>query len=467
MRGLRTQLSLAIMLVVLFTVTVITVLSNRIVNREFERYISKQHLEKADDIRENFSSQYNGLTGEWNIEFVHGLGMYALYDGYIVKLYDRSGQILWDAENHDMALCAQVMGEIKERMERKQPDNGGEFVSHQYDLTQNGEKTGTVTISYYGPYFLSESDFQYIKVLNYVLLLIGILSLLAAVIVGYILARRISRPIIKTAEIAKQISEGNYAIRFEGKSKTRELEDLIIAVNHLAGALSEQENLRKQLTTDIAHELRTPLTTVASHLEALIEGIWEPTMERFQSCYEEIGRLTGLVADLEKLTHVENDNLSLNKTPVDLIEVAHSVSGNFETEISKKKLALTIRGESAVVQADKDRICQVVTNLISNALKYTQENGYIKITVRDADKKGILVVEDNGIGIPENELTLIFERFYRTDKSRNRKTGGSGVGLAIVKSIVTAHGGTVTAESKVDQGSSFTVILPKDSEDEA
>lgn len=461
MRSLRAQLPLTIMFIVLFTVAIITVLSNQIINREFESYISDQQKQKAEDIVTNVSSQYNSLTGEWNIEFVHGVGMYALYDGYIVKLYDRSGDMVWDAENHDMALCAQIMREILEKMEMSRPNNGGEFITHEHDLTQNGQKIGVLTISYYGPYFLSESDFRFINVLNSVFLFIGILSLLVALIVGHFFSRRITRPIIKTAEIAKQISGGNYAIRFEGTAKTKELNDLIIAINHLAGALSEQEDLRKQLTTDIAHELRTPLSTVGSHLEALIEGIWEPTPARLQSCYEEIDRLTELVADLERLTHIESDNPSLNKSSVDLFDVARIVSGNFAIEMKKKKLAFALVGDAVFVLADKDRLSQVITNLISNAIKYTHINGYIKITVKDSEKNGILVVEDNGIGIPENELPLIFERFYRTDKSRNRKTGGAGIGLAIVKSIVTAHDGTIMAESEVDQGSRFTVALPK------
>ncbi|WP_455718920.1 sensor histidine kinase, partial [Anaerosporobacter sp.] len=144
--------------------------------------------------------------------------------------------------------------------------------------------------------------------------------------------------------------------------------------------------------------------------------------------------------------------------------IAHSCYNRYEIEAKKKNISSVIEGESSFVHADKDRISQVMANILSNAIKYTQENGNIRIEVKDTHNSSIFVVEDDGIGIPRHELSLVFERFYRTDKSRNRKSGGAGIGLAIVKSIVTAHGGTVQAESTEEQGSRFTVTLPKQEE---
>lgn len=464
MRKLRTQLSLTIMMTVLFTIAIISILSNVIINREFENYIAKQQKKKADNIVANFNSQYNRQTDEWNIEYIHGMGMYALYDGYIVKIYDRNGEIVWDAQNHDMAMCTQIMHEIMERMEEKRPDISGEFISHDYDLSMNGKKIGSISIIYYGPFFLTESDFNFLNTLNMVLLIIGGISLILSLIIGSILALRITRPIRKTVYIAKLISEGNYDIRFEGKTKFKELDELAAAINCLTDGLAKQENLRKRLTVDVAHELRTPLTTLASHLEAMIEGVWEPSTKRLQSCYEEIGRLTGLVGDLERLAKAESDNLVLNKSHVDLMDIAHSCYNRYEIEANKKNISLMIEGTSSLAYADKDRMSQVMANLLSNAIKYTPENGHIRIEVQDTKNSSVLIIEDDGIGIPSDELSLVFERFYRTDKSRNRKTGGAGIGLAIVKSIVMAHGGTVEAKSNAEQGSVFTVTLPKKEE---
>ena len=275
------------------------------------------------------------------------------------------------------------------------------------------------------------------------------------------MARRISRPISKSIRITHEISEGNYDIRFEGQPKTKELSELVTSINHLADSLKKQEGLRKQLTADVAHELRTPLTTVSTHLEAMMEGVWSPTYERLNSCYDEINRISKLVADLESLNQVENENIKLNKTPVDLYDLVTSISQRFQIAGRNKNIAISVLGSNVIAWVDENRIWQVISNLLSNAVKYTQDNGQIKITVEDGNTLARIVVEDNGIGIPEEELPFIFERFYRADKSRNRKTGGAGIGLAVVKSIIEAHKGSIDVSSKIDIGSQFTISLPK------
>jgi signal transduction histidine kinase len=460
-RSFRTQLTLTIALIVFVTIALISILANTFINIEFTKRAEEQQQTHAKDIADTLSHQFDDQAGVWDTAFIHGVGMTVMYDGYIIRLFDLEGNVVWDAENHDMETCNQVMMDIIGRMEDKRPSLSGSFITQEYALQQNSQKVGSLEIRYYGPYFLSESDFHFLDSLNLILALIGVLALLCSVIAGGLLAKRISRPVIKTAQIAAQIADGNYKIRFNGQIKTRELDELVEAVNHMAASLDNQENLRKRLTTDVAHELRTPLTAIASHLEAMIEGIWEITPQRIQSCYEEIGRISGLVTDLEQLAKVENENLRLVKADMDLLELAKTVAVNFESESEKKRLTVLIDGTESHVSADKDRMNQVLANLLSNAIKFTLENGEIHVTVKDTAQSGILIMEDNGVGIPEKDLPFIFERFYRTDKSRNRSTGGAGIGLAIAKSIVTAHGGTITAESEGGKGSRFTVILPK------
>jgi len=460
LKSLRKQLSLSILLTLLITIGLIGLLSNWFINREFEKYITELGRERRENIVDDLGRQFDGFKRNWKLDYVHAIGMNALYDGYILKLYDAGGNMVWDAENHDMSLCGQIMNEISARMEERGAEGG--FVDNTYEIDQNGKKVGAVSIKYYGPFFMNEADFNFINVMNTVLLVIGILSSACSVVVGCLLARRISRPVTKTAYIAKQISKGNYDIRFEPGTRIRELDDLADAINHLSDALKSQEKLRKQMTADVAHELRTPLTALSSHLEAMIEGLWDATPERLKSCHEEVKRLGTLVEDLGQLAKIEGENLVLNKSRIDLFEIVHTVSDTMKGEISKKNLTLSIEGSPVFAEADKNRFSQVVANLLSNAVKYTPEGGAIGIEVYETDRLGIVKVTDTGIGIPETELPLIFERFYRTDKSRNRKSGGAGIGLAIVKSIVNAHGGTVSAESIKEQGSCFTVSIPKE-----
>jgi two-component system sensor histidine kinase BaeS len=459
LKSLRKQLSLSIFLILFLTVFLTGILSNWLISREFEKYITQLGKERRENIVDEITRQYDGLKRDWKQDYVHAIGMNALYDGYIIKLYDAGGNVVWDAENHDMSLCGQIMNEISLRMEERGSKGG--FVDNVYELNQDGKNTGSLSIKYYGPFFMNEADFDFINVMNKVLIFIGVLSGVCSVIAGCLLARRISRPVTKTAYIAKQISEGNYSIRFESGTRIRELDDLAEAINQLSDGLGKQESLRKRLTADVAHELRTPLTSLSSHLEAMMEGLWEPTYGRLNSCFEEVKRLGTLVADLEQLARMESETLVLKKTRIDLLSLVKIVSDTMNGELLKRNLSFAIEGAPVSVEADKDRISQVIANLLSNAVKYTPEGGSIKVIITETPKNGVIKVIDNGIGIPERELPLVFERFYRSDKSRDRKTGGAGIGLAIVKSIVTAHGGRVEAESTVEQGSCFTVSLPK------
>ncbi|MFQ9511285.1 MAG: sensor histidine kinase, partial [Lachnospiraceae bacterium] len=178
-------------------------------------------------------------------------------------------------------------------------------------------------------------------------------------------------------------------------------------------------------------------------------------------CYDELGQISNIVADLEKLREIENGNMVLTREPVDLLELAQAVRIAFEPELERKQLTCVVTGDSSIILGDQKRLHQVIFNLVSNAIKYSTEGGHIQIRVCDGMEADTLTVEDHGIGIPDKDLPLIFERFYRTDRSRNRKTGGAGIGLAIVKAIVQAHNGKISVESKEGGGSRFIVTLPK------
>jgi heavy metal sensor kinase len=459
--SLKTQLSLNIALVALLTVALISVVSNIFIRRQFENYITERHRQRTQAILTDLERQYDAAARAWDGEFLHAIGMQALYDGYIVKIYNPRKETLWDAEAHDMTACAQMMEEISQKMRDRLPGGAGKFTTRDYDLTRDGQVIATVGISYFSPYFYSDDDFRFLDSLNVILVGSGVLSLLLAAAVGWFLARRLSDPIRKTAGVAKRMSGGDYGARMEEKTDTLELDELMRSVNQLALSLNRQEKLRKQLTADVAHELRTPLTNVATHIEAMLEGVWEPTCQRLASCHEEIRRIGKLVRDLENLARVESENFKLDKTQVDLLELAEKTLGYFEADIAARKLNVSVEGSRPKVWIDRNRFQQVLTNLFSNAVKYTPPHGALRVALSDAGGSVLLVVEDNGIGISENELPFIFERFYRADKSRTRSSGGSGIGLAVVKSIVTAHGGKVEVESRLNEGSRFRVTLPK------
>lgn len=292
------------------------------------------------------------------------------------------------------------------------------------------------------------------------LAVVGIISIVFAAIAGIILAGKISVPVKAATRAAKDIARGNYNNRINTDICTMELSELGNAVNHMAESLDNQEMLRRRLTSDMAYELRTPVANVSSNIEAIIEGALEPTNERLSSCYNELERITGIITELEKLRQIEGENMILHIGHVDIYELAKEVKLIFENEMSKKNIRCDIIGEHIDVCVDKDKMSQVLNNLISNAVKYTDNYGNIQITVIQENENVVITVEDNGCGIDDNDIPYIFERFYRTDKSRNRSTGGAGIGLTITRAIVQLHGGTIHVESKKGVGSLFKVTIP-------
>ena len=460
-RKISTQLAAGFAFIVLITVAVISITANGLISHQFEQYVAQQRKMSSEQLAQSLSFQYHAEDGTWNVEYIHGLGMYALKDGYLIRLSDAEGQVIWDAENHDMTLCHQIMQDIRTQMAEKRPELDGNFETHHYEVKQSNAVIGYLDVSYYSPYYLNESDFRFLDSLNRILLVVGICAAVAAAAAGAVLAKSLSVPLLKVTEMTRTISEGDYGMRLEnGNRQTQELVELSSAVNHMAESLERQETLRRRLTSDVAHELRTPVANVSLNLEMMLDEVWEPTKDRLQSCYEELGRISGIISDLEKLRQMETENMNLELEPVNLLELAQAVETAFEPDLKKKKLTCEVSGEAAAVMGDQRRLHQVIFNLVSNAVKYSTEGGTIQIRVKQEKHKAVLIVEDQGIGMAEEELPLIFERFYRTDLSRSRKTGGAGIGLAIVKAIVQAHQGTVTVTSKVGCGSRFTVTLP-------
>ena len=235
---LRSQLSAGFALIVLVTVARSSLVSNVFISRQFEQYVASQQKAAADDLASGLVYSYDPGSGTWNQEYIHGFGMYALNDGYMMKLYDAQGNVVWDAENHDMTLCHQIMEGISLRMEQAAQ---GSLVTRVYPLKQGDADIGRAEIRYYTPYYTDENAFRFFDALNLILLVVGLVSLLGAVLSGILLSRHICAPILRTTQVTGQIAQGNYAIRLSSHSHTREVGDLTDAVNHTAQTLERQD----------------------------------------------------------------------------------------------------------------------------------------------------------------------------------------------------------------------------------
>ncbi|TBL69071.1 sensor histidine kinase [Paenibacillus thalictri] len=307
---------------------------------------------------------------------------------------------------------------------------------------------------------LPQLDYHLEQALVQTIIWTCIVSIMLAALIGIYVAKRISAPLVHMKRIAESMAEGKWSSRVALQGRD-ELADLGASLNSLAEQLQRQEQLRVTMTEDIAHELRTPLTTLKSHMRALKDGIWKPTPERIHSCYEEIERLTQLVAELEELTHMESPGFQLVRKEESLFGVIDRGVELVSAACREKNVHLKrLVPPGITVRVDRDRMIQILVNLLTNALEYTPAHGEIRIVVTKERDSVLIMVQDTGKGITSENLPYIFERFYRVDKSRNRKTGGSGLGLTIVKQLVTAHEGQIWAESQ--QGTTFFIRLPSE-----
>ncbi len=460
-QSIRGRLSLAIMAVVLFIILLFSIVCNLSIRHEFRTYVKRQQEKRTEGMIESIKHSYKVQYDQWDTDELHAIGMYALYEGFIITVYDRAGDVVWDAESHDMSLCNQIRNDISMRMQSEQGGKKGTFETSQYVMQTRAGNIGSVSINFYGPYFYSQNDFSFLNALTKIVFIIGSIAVVLTIGIAYLLAKNISRPILKAVDVANQIANGRYHVVNSENTNVIELDNLSSSIHKMADAIIKQELLRKQLTSDVAHELRTPLTAVSTHLEAMIEGIWEPSTKHLESCYEEVNRIIYIVKDLEQLEKLERERYTLKYSSFSMNTLIEKLLENFALQIKEKNLVVSLDMEDIMIVADEERISQVMVNLISNAVKYTQEGDKIIIHMEESNEEVKVTISDTGIGIDKEEIPYVFERFYRADKSRNRKTGGAGIGLAIVKTIVEAHGGSITIESEKGKGTSFTVRLPK------
>jgi signal transduction histidine kinase len=254
------------------------------------------------------------------------------------------------------------------------------------------------------------------------------------------------------------MASGERGVRVADVEAPGELGDLSRTFNHMADTLELEDQLRRVLVADVAHELRTPLAILQATTEAMADGITEPSASTLTSLHDETLRLGRIVEDLEVLASAEAAGLTLELKPVDLAVVADEAAEALKRQCESAGLTLVRHLQPAVVRGDKNRLHQVVTNLLTNAIKFTPAGGSVSMSVFARDPLAWIVVEDTGRGIPADDLVHVFDRFWRGPGVRH--TTGSGVGLAVVRELVTAHKGHVTATSEEGHGAQFVATIP-------
>lgn len=454
---LRSNLIISNIIVSLISIVLVGVLSINRLEAHYKKLIQKNIEDKTENIVQSLGKQYK--SGNWNVYAMENIGVDAMNNGLIIEVLDNNKDVIWDAMAFNHGMCQSILQNVSNNT-RTNSNAPIKYITKTFDLTIDGNKEGIVNISYYGPFYYRDNDLAYLSSLRNAMGFVAFIALALSITIGLLIATKLSDMISKVVKGTTMISKGNYNMIAE-KSNIVEMNTLIDAVNNLASSLRRQEHLRKILTKDMSHELRTPLTTLQGNLEGIIDGIWEPTVERLQSCNEEVLRLYRLVGDLENLAKIEEEDIALNKVTVNLGELLSSILNNFEKKFLDKSIEVNYENKDVLVYADKDKLSQAIINVISNAEKYTMQNGDIFVNTYEDLNTVTICIRDTGIGIAKEHLPYIFERFYRVDESRTRATGGSGIGLAITKSIVEAHGGSVEVNSEINKGTEFKIILEK------
>lgn len=363
--------------------------------------------------------------------------------GQELILADSTGNIIYDS-------TGQQTGETLSFLQRWQAvglNDNGQTIGYLYAENTPGVTTGGEAVL--------------VDRLNRAALTTALISGSLALVLGFFLAYRLIRPIRELTGAAQRLAGGDLSSRVIARGND-EIAQLGQAFNEMADSLQKAESNRQTMTADIAHELRTPLSVQRAHLEALEDGIYPLEPENLHPIYEQNLVLNRLVEDLRTLAMADAGQLQLERAPTDISRLTRRVVDSFMPRALAQgvQLVFTPLPDPKILQLDPGRIEQILTNLLSNALRHSPANGKIHLDIKTEVRQVTITIRDEGSGIPAHALDHVFERFYRADRSRTREEGGSGLGLAIARQLAEAHAGALHASNHPDGGALFSLVLP-------
>jgi two-component system sensor histidine kinase BaeS len=308
---------------------------------------------------------------------------------------------------------------------------------------------------------LDAREQQYLDRTNLALLVSALGAVTIALLLSLALARTLTHPVRDLTSAIRAMAQGKLGVSVPVRSRD-ELGLLTTVFNQMSADLARANQARRQMTADIAHDLRTPLSVIQGYCEGLRDGVLKPTPKTFQTMYQEAEHLSLLVEDLRTLSLADAGELKLSRQRVSPRELLERIAAAHQLRAQERQVALQVNAEPGLpeVNVDPERMAQVLNNLVGNALRYTPAGGQITLAATQNANHVHLTVQDTGVGIAPDDLPRIFDRFYRGDASRGQQAGESGLGLAIARSIVELHSGTITAESELGVGTTLTVALP-------
>jgi signal transduction histidine kinase len=455
MRSLVLKLTLAFLLVSVVGAMLVALLVNWQTQREFDQLVYNLY---QDDL-ENLSSQlgaYHQEHGNWEgigavliaDEQWRGSGQHGGGNHWLpVTLVDADRRVIYGGQQYRP-------GDILARR----------IVNKGVPIEANGETIGWVVLaSFGGPNSPGSNspEANFLARVNRATIFSALGAALAALLFGALLARTISHPISELEAATQLVAQGKLGHQVPVRSQD-EIGQLAASFNQMSADLARSNELRRQMTADIAHDLRTPLSVIQGYTEALDEGKLHGNQGMYRAMHMQVQHLTRLVEDLRTLSLADAGQLPLLRQPVDPGALLEHSALAYMAQAEQQEIALhvDVAPDLPPANLDADRMIQVLNNLVGNALRYTTAGGAIHLSAEKSNGDLRLKVQDSGVGIAAEDLPYVFERFYRGDRSRS-DSGESGLGLAIARSIVEAHGGRITVESAPGAGTTFTMTIPE------
>lgn len=443
------------LLVIMVGFASIYFVSARTVIQQYTKLTSERFLRDAGRIAPLFIGYYEqnnswegleraltqqGRPGRGNPEL---FAIYALIGREDLIIIDADGKVVFHA---DRDLLDQVLPEP--------------VLAQGVALESNGERIGFMLSGVALERFTPLAR-QFFDSLNRSMLLVVVTVVAGSFFLVTLLVRQLARPLNELTQASEKIAEGQLEQKVEVNSQD-EIGELAQSFNTMSTKLKQSEDLRRQMTADIAHELRTPMSVIQGDLEAVIDGVYPANQETFQSLLDESHRLSRLIDDLRELSLLEAGELHLERKNTDIKTLVQQLVHAYQIKAESNGITLQFNNTDVVsdVEADADRIAQVLRNLIGNAIRYTPSGGTVVIDLHRDNGELTCSVTDTGPGMSEEEASRVFERFWRADQSRTRHSGGSGLGLSISKRLVEAHGGKMWVQTALNQGSTFGFSLP-------
>ena len=471
---MKFPLWLKLVFIMVFIMSMTLIASGYFAHRSFERgflgYLNQLQGERLDTLKTTLISDYEE---QQNWEFLHNKKK--RWDNYLNIDKDRPAKARtrrgdkkpsprrrnFSRQDRELALIYRslsLLDQNEEYVVGHRAKNTGRSLTT--PLVFNGETIGYLNFQPFAE--VTEAiDKSFAAELKNNLLLIGLLGLAFTLIASWMASRFFHKPILRLTQSAREMALGNYSQRIQVKRKD-ELGQLAHSFNRLASTLDKNQHARQQWIADISHELRTPLAVLQGELEALEDGVRPVTPHAISSLSGEVDQLKKLVNDLYELSLSDLGALNYQLVKGDANTILESAFSSFQQRFENANLDASLKTDSrdSVILVDDMRFTQLLSNLLENSVRYTDPDGQLKITTSNDANHWIMELDDSAPGIPTDQIGDLFERFYRVEASRGRKTGGAGLGLAIVSEIVTAHNGEITASASNLGGLKIHLKIP-------